>query len=204
VVRTWDAHALSPEAALERLREGNQRFVAGKGSAYLGFRADLAGGQSPIAVIVGCSDSRVPAEIVFDVGLGDLFVVRVAGNIVAPSQVGSVEFAVSQFGTRLVMVMGHTRCGAVSATLRTLEGNEADSRNIAAITDRIGPHIRDLAAREPDPARRLEASVSANVRASVSHLQHGSRIIESLVLADRIRIVGAVYAVETGVVSVLE
>jgi len=134
-----------PDEALDRLLRGNERFVAGQGTAYTGFRADLASGQAPFAVVVGCSDSRALAEIVFDVGLGDLFVVRVGGNIVAPSQVGSVEFAVSQFGTRLVMVMGHTRCGAITATLRALAGEQANSRNIASITDRIAPHIREVA-----------------------------------------------------------
>jgi carbonic anhydrase len=203
-VRTWDAHAISPEAGLARLLEGNERFVEGKGTAYTGFRPDLATGQNPFAVVVGCSDSRVPAEIVFDVGLGDLFVVRVAGNIVAPSQVGSVEFAVSAFGTRLVVVMGHTRCGAVGATLRTLQGELADSRNIAAITERIAPNIRDVAAAEKDEARRSHASVIANVRASVSHLSYGSRILEELVLSKRVMIVGAIYAVETGVVSLIQ
>ncbi len=203
-MRTWDPHAIAPEAALERLVDGNRRFVAGRGTAYTGFRPDLADGQSPFAVVVGCSDSRVPAEIVFDVGLGDLFVVRVAGNIVAPSQVGSVEFAVSQFGTRLVVVMGHTRCGAIAATLRTLAGAAPDSRNIASISERIAPHIRELAAAAPDGEARTRACVQANVRASVAHLAHGSGILEQLVLAGRIRVVGAVYAVETGVVSLLD
>ena len=197
-------HAVSSEAALARLFEGNARFVAGRGTAYTGFRADLAESQNPFAVVVGCSDSRVPAEIVFDVGLGDLFVVRVAGNIVAPSQVGSVEFAVAAFGIRLVVVMGHTRCGAIRATLRTLDGGQADSRNLAAITNRIAPNIRGIAAAEHDEGRRLEASVVANVRASVSHLSYGSRMLEEATLADRVRIVGVLYAVETGVVSLLE
>src|SRR6185437_9674516 len=134
------------------------------------------------AVIGGCSDSRVPAEIVFDLGLGDLFVIRVAGNIIAPSHVGSVEFAVSQFGVRLVLVMGHTRCGAVGATLRTLAGELPDSRNIAAITERIAPNIREVAAAEKDEQRRLYMSVMANVRASVSHLSYGSRLLEELTL----------------------
>ncbi len=195
-MNTWAPDAVTPGRALERLVAGNERFVEGRGTAYTGFRPDLANGQRPFAVIVGCSDSRVPAEIVFDVGSGELFVVRVAGNIVAPSQVGSVEFAVSQFGTRLVVVMGHTRCGAVAATLRTLAGAQADSKNLAAITDRIGPNIRNCA--------DAQEAVTANVRASVSHLQHGSRMIEDLVLAGRVKIVGAVYAVETGRVSLLE
>ncbi len=189
--------------ALERLMQGNQRFVDGKGGAYAGFRADLANGQNPFAVIVGCSDSRVPAEIVFDAGLGDLFVVRVAGNIVAPSQIGSVEFAVAQFGIPLVMVMGHSRCGAVTATLHTLAGDAANSKNIASITDRIAPSIAEVAAAEHDETKRLAACVAANVRASVNQLAHGSRLIEELALAKQVEVVGAVYAIETGVVSLL-
>ena len=195
--------AVAPDVALERLLAGNRRFVEGRGRAFTGFRPDLAGGQRPFAVVVGCSASRVPAEIVFDVGLGDLFVVRVAGNIVAPSQVGSVEFAVSQFDTRLVVVLGHTLCGAVTATLEALAGREADSHNLASITDRIAPHIRDVAAAEQDQGRRLLAAVTANARASVSHLTHGSSILEEAALAGRVRIVGAIYAVETGKVTLL-
>ena len=194
-MRTWAPDSVPPEAGLVRLLDGNRRFVEGRGAAYTGFRGELANGQSPFAVIVGCSDSRVPAEIVFDVGLGDLFVVRVAGNIVAPSQVGSVEFAVSTFGTRLVVVMGHTRCGAIGATLRTLSGELPDSKNIAAITDRIAPHIRGVPA---------ELAIAANVRASVDHLAHGSAILEELVRKQRLHIAGAVYAVETGEVTLLE
>jgi carbonic anhydrase len=197
-VRTWAPDAVPPEAGLVRLLDGNRRFVEGRGAAFTGFRGELAHGQSPFAVIVGCSDSRVPAEIVFDVGLGDLFVVRVAGNIVAPSQVGSVEFAVSQFGTRLVVVMGHTRCGAIEATLQMLSGEQPDSKNIAAITDRIAHHIRGI------PNGDRQAAIAANVRASVDHLAHGSAIIEELVRKRRVHIAGAVYAVETGVVTLLE
>lgn len=199
-----NSRAYAPEVALDRLVRGNQRFATGKGTTYTGFRADLAVGQYPFAVVVGCSDSRVPAEIVFDVGLGDLFVVRVAGNIVAPSQVGSVEFAAQEFNTRLVLVMGHTQCGAVGATLRALDTAHSESRNLAAITERIAPYIRDVAAVETDPKRRLESSVIANVRASVNQLTHGSRLLEELALKGRIRIVGAVYSIETGVVTVLD
>src|ERR671911_2640897 len=130
--------------ALERLREGNARFASNMASsgALLSHtqRAALAGGQQPFAIILGCSDSRVPAEIVFDQGLGDLFVIRVAGNIVAPSQVGSVEFAAEKFGTRLVVVLGHTYCGAVAATLEELQRpSETQSRNLRSIVDRIRP-----------------------------------------------------------------
>jgi carbonic anhydrase len=193
--------ALSPTAALTRLLEGNKRFVAGKGAAYTGFRAELADGQSPFAVFLGCSDSRVPAELVFDVGLGDLFVIRVAGNIVAPSLMGSVEFSVSQFGTPLVVVMGHTRCGAIGATLRTLEGAQPDSRSLEAITNRIAPHIREAAATH-QAEQRVTACVEANVRASVKGL-YESRILYDSVREGRLAIVGAVYAVETGAVTVL-
>jgi len=203
-MRTWDATALPPDEALRRLLDGNARFVANKGTAFTGFRSEFVSGQSPSAVIVGCSDSRVPAEIVFDVGLGDLFVIRVAGNIVASSQVGSVEFAVSQFGTRLVVVMGHTRCGAIDATLRAIDGAEREPGHIASITERIMPAIRVAAAAETDPARRSHAAMIANVRASASQLAHGSTLIEELVRAGRVRIVGAVYAVESGVVSLVE
>ena len=110
---------LNARQAFQRLREGNLRFVSNQAfqslQAHPGVRADLSNGQEPFAVILGCSDSRVPAELVFDQGFGDLFVIRVAGNIVAPSQVGSVEFAASRFGTRLVVVMGHSQCGAIAA-----------------------------------------------------------------------------------------
>lgn len=195
---------LSSTLALDRLIQGNQRFLRGECKAYAGFRADLANGQNPFAVVVGCSDSRVPAEIVFDVGLGDLFVVRVAGNIVAPSQIGSVEFAVAQFGIRLVLVMGHTQCGAVSATVRTLRGKENNSKNLASITERIAPSIREIVmAESPNEEKQLHACVIANVRASVNQLTHGSRLLEELTLTNRLQIVGAVYAIENGEVSLL-
>ncbi len=198
-----DIADVTGRGALTRLVDGNARFVAGKISAFTGFRPDLASGQNPFAVIVGCSDSRVPAELVFDVGLGDLFVVRVAGNIVAPSQIGSVEFAAMQYDTRVVLVMGHTRCGAVGATLQTLDGAPDASRNIAAITDRIAPHIRAVAHAARTEEERWRASVVANVRASVDALSHGSPLIEQLTREGRITIVGAVYSVESGRVTLL-
>src|SRR4051794_26617867 len=139
---------INAREALERLREGNRRFVAGRGEDVLttpSRRRELADGQEPFAIVLGCSDSRVPAEIVFDQGLGDLFVIRVAGNIVAPSGIGSVEFAAERFGTRLVVVLGHTRCGAIQATLEDLQGNgENRSRHLASIVDRIRPSVEGL------------------------------------------------------------
>jgi carbonic anhydrase len=194
--------------ALEHLRTGNQRFAAGlRSPATLlshAQRAELAAGQEPFAVILGCSDSRVPAEIVFDQGLGDLFVIRVAGNIVAPSQVGSVEFAVAQFGTRLVVVLGHSQCGAVCATVEQLQRPTGDqSRNIRSIVDRIRPSVEGLLATElrHQPDALMQQAVRANVRASVNHLRHGSELIEELIEHDGLLIVGAEYSLATGLVD---
>ncbi len=156
--------------------------------------------QRPFAIVLGCSDSRTPVEIVFDAGFGELFVIRIAGNIVAPSVVGSIEFAVSQFGSRLVVVMGHTRCGAVGATVKAIQtGLGPESKNIRSITDRIAPHIQGLVRPEDSDGIAREA-VRVNVRASADHLRHGSRIIEELVAAGRVAVVGAEYELETGAV----
>src|SRR5688572_22273382 len=203
VPNTWIPDALSPEDSLDRLIEGNRRFrEAGGGSWVRGWSEQLANvAQRPFAIVLGCSDSRTPVEILFDQGFGDLFVVRIAGNIVAPSVVGSIEFAASQFGSRLVVVMGHTRCGAVTATMRAIEtGLGPESRNIRSITDRIAPHVEGLV-RPGDAAAVLREAVRANVRASVDHLRHGSRILEELVLSGHVHIVGAEYELETGVVE---
>ena len=196
---TWDPDAPPPDQALARLVAGNRRFREGAGTTHASpWSPELANSQSPFAIVLGCSDSRTPVEILFDQGFGDLFVVRVAGNIVAPSVVGSIEFAASQFGSRLVVVMGHTRCGAVSATRHALEtGNSSESRNMRSITDRIAPHIEELVhAKAPE-----HEIIRANVRASADHLRHSSRILEELVLAGRVRVVGAEYVLETGEVD---
>ena len=161
-------------------------------------------GQEPFAIILGCSDSRVPAELVFDQGFGDLFVIRVAGNIVAPSQVGSVEFAASRFGTRLVVVMGHSQCGAVVATLDELLGQSANhSRNLRSIVERVRPAVETVlgSRRGDDRDALLHESVRANVRASADHLRHGSEILEQLIQSDGLIVVGAEYSLETGVVD---
>jgi carbonic anhydrase len=197
--------------ALARLRAGNLRFIANVRSldALLSHtrRGELADAQQPFAIILGCSDSRVPAEIVFDQGLGDLFVIRVAGNIVAPSQIGSVEFAATRFGTRLVVVMGHSRCGAVVATLEVLrQPDEPRSRNLRSIADRIRPSIEPLLAtplRDDEPALIAHA-VRANVRAAANHLRHGSEILEQLIERDGLAIVGAEYSLETRRVEFFE
>lgn len=200
--KTWDPSSLEPDAALHRLKAGNQRFIDGTGTQRGGFDAEkMAAAQRPFAIVLGCSDSRTPVEILFDQGFGDLFVVRVAGNIVAPSIVGSIEFAASAFGTRLVVVMGHTGCGGITATLNAIAtGQGPESKNLRAITDRITPHIEAIARRGSGPETHREA-VRANVRASVDHLRHGSQILEDLVLKGRVQVVGAEYELETGRVT---
>jgi carbonic anhydrase len=192
--------------ALQRLVEGNRRFqeASGTSPARSWSRLLATEAQRPFAIILGCSDSRTPVEILFDEGFGDLFVVRIAGNIVAPSVVGSIEFAASQFGSRLVVVMGHTRCGAIAATVKAIEtGLGPESKNIRSITDRIAPHIEGLV-RPGDPEGIIREAVRANVRASVDHLRHGSRLIEELVVAGRVAVVGAEYELETGAVHFLD
>jgi carbonic anhydrase len=194
--------------ALERLQEGNRRFVVEvrNRETFTGQarRSELVAGQEPFAIILGCSDSRVPAEIVFDQGLGDLFVIRVAGNIVAPSQIGSVEFAAARFGTRLVVVLGHSHCGAVLATLEELRRpTERQSPNLRSIVDRVRPSVAGLLATElrHDPDALLQAAVRANVRHSVNHLRHGTEILEQLIRSDGLLVVGAEYSLETGLVD---
>lgn len=202
---------IKADEALERLREGNQRFTSNLGSKESLFsnhrREELLGGQEPFAIILGCSDSRVPAEIVFDQGLGDLFVIRVAGNIVAPSQIGSVEFAVSQFSTRLVVVLGHSSCGAIRATINELTHQDTTSSvNIRSIVERVKPSIQGLITTELINDRQAleHEAVRANVRASVNQLRHGSSIIENLVETDGLLVVGAEYSLETGEVDFFE
>jgi carbonic anhydrase len=196
--------------ALDRLKEGNLRFAANvRSDAFVSHmrRVELAAGQQPFAIILGCSDSRVPAEIVFDQGLGDLFVIRVAGNIVAPSQVGSVEFAAARYDTRLVVVLGHSQCGAILATLEELEApTENQSRNLGAIVDRVRPSVEGLLETElrHDREALVKQAVRANIRASVDHLRHGSQVLEELIQKDGLLIVGAEYSLETGVVEFFE
>jgi carbonic anhydrase len=199
---------ISAREALERLREGNRRFVSGvRRSDVLATqtrRHELATGQEPFAIILGCSDSRVPAEIVFDQGLGDLFVIRIAGNIVASSQVGSVEFAAERFGTPLVVVLGHSRCGAVLATLDELtQPRENQSRNLRSIVDRIRPSVEVLLATDlrHDPDALVRHAIRNNVRVSGNHLRQGSDILEGLIQRERLLVVGAEYSLETGVVD---
>lgn len=193
--------------ALDRLIAGNRRFVEGIRHSDLSSEArrlELTEGQAPFAIVLGCADSRVPAEIVFDQGLGDLFVIRVAGNIVAPSQVGSVEFAAERFGSPLVVVLGHSQCGAIAATLEQLrQPRDSRSRNLRTIVDRIRPSVESLLAaglRHDDPELAHQA-VRSNVRLSANHLRHGSEVLEQLIARDALLVVGAEYSLETGIVD---
>lgn len=198
---------IDPQQALERLKKGNQQYVSGD-RAHIRIdaskRSDVLLEQKPFAIILGCSDSRVPAEIIFSQGIGDLFVIRVAGNIVAPSQIGSIEFAAEQFGTRLVVVLGHSLCGAVTATLDQMrQPTENQSPNLQSIVSRIRPGLEDLVNTTGDARDEelLASAVTANVAASVRHLSHGSEIIEDLVARQQLLIVGAEYSLETGEVK---
>jgi carbonic anhydrase len=198
---------VSARDAFVRLRDGNIRYAKNLRSveSLLGHVGkDLTGRQAPFAIVLGCSDSRAPAETVFDQGLGDLFVIRVAGNIVAPSQVGSVEFAAERFGTRLVVVMGHTQCGAIDATIEAMTSEQGPaSRNLSSIVDRIRPNIEALVHTElaHDPVRLRREAIRANVRFSVNHLRHGSAIIEALALQEGLVVVGAELDLTSGEVS---
>jgi carbonic anhydrase len=198
------------QEALQRLKDGNRRFVVGERRLDTGQshaeRAAAARNQSPFAIVLGCSDARVPAEVVFDQGLGDLFVIRVAGNIVSPSQVGSVEFAAERFGTQLVVVLGHTQCGAILATLEAVRDQADHPANVLTIVERIRPSVETLIELRPRASEDeiLQHAVRANVRTSVDHLRHGSALLEQRIRAGRLRVVGAEYSLETGQVEFFE
>lgn len=199
---------ITSQEALERLREGNHRFVSGVRSLETLTsqmrRDELVAGQTPFAIILGCSDSRVPAELVFDQGVGDLFVIRVAGNVVAPSQIGSVEFAAERFGTQLVVVLGHSMCGAIQATIEELgRPSREQSANLRSIVDRVRPSVEPLLETElaSSPESLLNHAVRANIRTSANHLRHGSQILEQLIQKGVLRVVGAEYSLETGKVD---
>ncbi|SFN51587.1 carbonic anhydrase [Variovorax sp. OV329] len=197
--------------ALRRLREGNERFASGKGNADAFLRcvrrASTVSSQEPFAIVIGCSDSRVPVEIVFDQDLGDLFVIRVAGNIVSPSQLGSVEYAAAEFGSAVVMVLGHTGCGAVLGTLERLRRPAAArSPHMRFIAERIEPAVAPLltAQREQDRGALIQAAVRANVCQSVEQLRHGSEILEGLIASGQLLVMGGVYDLGTGRIELLE
>ncbi len=199
-------HPVNHTQALERLKQGNVRFTTNVRSIEsLGGkqqREALVGGQKPFAIVLSCSDSRAPSELLFDCGLGDLFVVRVAGNVVAPTIVGSVEFAAATFGTELIVVMGHTRCGAVVATVDALRsGRGAISENVRNIVDRIAPGVAELVNGGKNGEDVIGPAIRANVRVSANHLRHGSPVLEERIAAGRLAVVGAEYSLETGEVD---
>jgi carbonic anhydrase len=202
---------IAPNQVVQELVAGNRRFLEGKSihSPHASLRKlkELAkSGQFPKAIVLCCSDSRAPVELIFDQDIGDLFVIRVAGNIIAPSLVGSIEYATSTFGTKLVLVLGHTHCGAITATLNHIENPQAiTSENIYDIVSRIKPHILFLAQmREITHEEKLALAVEANVRASVSQLSHASTLIERLVQQGKMEIHGAVLNLSTGHVGFLQ
>jgi carbonic anhydrase len=199
---------MNADKALQMLIEGNERYIEGTADgAELTIstrRQGIKDGQNPFAVILGCSDSRVPAELVFNRGLGDLFVIRVAGNIVAPSQIGSVEFACQHFGTQLVVVLGHSHCGAINATVDSLmDDPDKLSPNVASIVDRVTPAVHPIVKRNQFKDREdlVHQAMRANVEQSVNGLQMRSRFLRELVGSGQIKIVGAEYSIETGVVD---
>src|SRR5687767_14196029 len=208
LLNVYASRMIKAEEALHRLRDGNARFT-GNASSFdpdttQSRRSALTAAQEPFAIILGCSDSRVPAEIVFDQGLGDLFVIRVAGNIVAPSQVGSVEFAAARFGTRLVVVLGHSRCGVILTAVDELGRPPANqSRNLRSIVDRVRPSVEGLLHTDlrNDHDALVEQAVRVNIRASADHLRHGSEVLEQLIEEDGLLVVGAEYSLETGEVD---
>jgi len=194
--------------ALLRLMQGNKRFVKNRKKGTLAVHRDsrklMIKNRGPFAIILSCSDSRAPSEILFDQGLGDLFVIRVAGNIVAPSLIGSVEFAAATTQARLVVVMGHTECGAVQATYDAVLGKTVFSDNIRDIVERIQPHIHRLVSRQKGAHKREEVlrdAVRANVLASADRLRSGSRFLEDMVRDSELMIVGAEYDIRTGLVD---
>jgi carbonic anhydrase len=201
---------MNPDEALQRLQAGNRRFAAGEvahSAERTGRRGELVDGQQPFAIVVGCSDSRVPAELIFDQGLGDLFVIRVAGNIVQSSQIGSVEFAATKFGTRLVVVLGHSGCGAIEATVQQLQtAGDSPSPNLRSIVESIRPGVEDLLTGElaEKPDLLLKRAVRANVRTATERLRRDSQIIEALERDDGLKIVGAEYSLQTGLVEFLD
>lgn len=199
---------MNSQEALVRLVEGNARWVSGLRSiasiATPNQRVSLANGQNPFAVVLSCSDSRAPSEMIFDQGLGDLFVVRVAGNVVAPSLVGSIEYAVHSFGTPLVVVMGHTACGAVIATLDAIDhGTDGTSANVLDIVTRIRPAVEPIA-KGSDHDHRVALATRANVRASVTELQKASAILSDRLAAGKLQVVGAEYDLASGKVEFLD
>ena len=200
---------MNADKALKQLKDGNSRYIEAEINGAKIDRSvvqhEVILKQKPYAIILGCSDSRVPAEVIFDQGVGDLFIVRIAGNIVAPSQIGSIEFACQQFGTQLVVVLGHTGCGAISATIGSLLGDPGEiSPNLAAIVDRISPAVQPIISDGDDRDDILNKAIRANINYSAQQLESGSEILRDLVKQKKLTIVGAEYSIESGRVEFLD
>lgn len=194
--------AITPTDALDRLKDGNARFVAGtpESDAYGPRVRDFAGAQNPFAAVLGCSDSRVPIETIFDQVPGNVFVVRVAGNFVNDDNLGSLEFAVEILKVPLIVVLGHGRCGAVTAALSFLREGIRQHGHIQRLVDAVAPAVR--AARSL-PGDWLENGIAQNVAHNVKAIASQSKIVAEPVASGRVQVVGAVYNVTTGVVTFL-
>ena len=195
------ASQVTPDQALSRLVAGNRRFVDAKSShphQDLARRHHLSGGQHPFAVVLSCSDSRLPPELVFDQGLGDLFVIRVAGNITDAAVVGSIEYAVEHLKAPLVVVLGHEKCGAVTAAM---EAGADTHDHIQALVDAIAPVVAEAKKDSTDP---LDAAVRLNVKKVVGELARSEPILAHEAKAGHVRIVGAYYSLDTGAVTLLD
>jgi len=196
---------ISAHEALKKLQAGNRRFVSGERVPVISAPMSPCGPvveQEPFAIILGCSDSRVPVERVFDQGAGDLFVIRVAGNVVAPPLVGSVEFAAEQFRTPLVVVLGHSMCGAIRATLQELENLDQNiSPNLGSIVNSIRPSLEPLLGSGLDRDELVAQAVRANICASANALRNDSPLLEGLIEREGLLVVGAEYSLETGKVD---
>lgn len=202
---------MNPDLALQSLKDGNELYVkAIKDSTDLNTPITLRDvdlGQQPFAIILSCSDSRVPAELIFNCGIGELFIIRVAGNIASPTQIGSIEYACQNLGAQLVVVMGHSHCGAVSATIGTLSNSKHElSPNLESIIDQITPAVRpiveaDQHADEADDESLLDKAVRANVSYTVNNLSAQSEVLSTLMAEQKLAVIGAEYALETGKVT---
>ena len=197
---------ITPLEAFHLLQSGNQRFINN-----LKLHQDLLEqvnetkeGQYPFAIVLSCMDSRISNTLIFDQGLGDLFVIRIAGNVVAASQIGSVEFAAERYSAPLVVVLGHSQCGAVQATLEeVMRPTQQQSPHLRSIVERVRPSVESLLATNlrDDPHALIGHAVRANVRVSANQLRNGSQILEQRIQQGRLLVVGAEYSLETGEVD---
>jgi len=193
------------EKILQDLLAGNQRFLQGSAKGKVWQARNRNAGQSPKAIVLGCADSRVPIETIFDQGPGDLFVIRVAGNIAAPSQIGSIEFAVENFSVPLVIILGHTHCGAIEATMTTLETNSSvESDNLKSIIDYIAPAIAELCSTKTPQDQRTFQCLLANIRGSANKLQQDSTILANLIASGQLAVVSAYYDIDLGTVNIID